>query len=205
MTLSDWPCLLKGDVPPSKEMISARKVRVPISINNSFKCSHQSLVFGSKGTRNFSAVFDRAQDTLRNVFGMEIVEVPSRAERDAAEKALDEKGKPTKAPAKKPPAGPKVWMVRSTLDADIIAAANAPDAEILSKERDRLPNPSNHPLKNADEPFLQSDGSVFAWCASDQLGSMGLLGVVLSLILVNGKELTDRTCFLSRWVKSNQT
>jgi len=36
-----------------------------------------------------------------------------------------------------------------------------------------------------------SGGCILAWQISDRLGSMGLLAVILALILVNGRELTD--------------
>jgi hypothetical protein len=128
---------------------------------------------------------------------MEIVEIPSRAEREAAEKALDDKDndKGIAAGKKKQVAGAKVWMVRSTLDPQLIAAANAPDIEILNKERNR-PQEALPALRDEfDDGGADSEGSILAWSTSDHLGSTGLLGVILSLILVNEKELPDSTRF----------
>jgi melanoma-associated antigen len=36
-------------------------------------------------------------------------------------------------------------------------------------------------------------GSVIAWGSSDQLGVVGILYVILALILVNGRVLSDST------------
>ena len=36
-------------------------------------------------------------------------------------------------------------------------------------------------------------GSIIAWSSADQLAALGLLHVVLALILVNGRAISERT------------
>jgi melanoma-associated antigen len=113
---------------------------------------------------------------------MQLVEVMSRTERDAQENpaANDETSK------KKAPTASKAYILRSILDPALIEVANTFDDDIRLEE-------NNHPrIQNKDEDELELDcgGCILAWQFSDRLGSIGLLSVILSLILVNGKELT---------------
>lgn len=68
-------------------MISTRKVLHPVLLLalKNFSSASRRLVL-SQGTRAFNAVFETAQNKLRSAFGMELVELPSRAgiEHDAA-------------------------------------------------------------------------------------------------------------------------
>ena len=63
-------------------MISLKKVRTfsPPPLSCLFICCGSAAVLGQNGARVFKDVFQRAQHTLRKTFGMELAELPSRAE-----------------------------------------------------------------------------------------------------------------------------
>ena len=86
-------------------------------------------------------------------------------------------------------------MLRSCLHPLIIERAALTDEQILEQEL-------------ADTPFDDSDdeddngaddeerrprpyGSLISWSTTDQLGSLGILYVILALILVSGRVMTD--------------
>lgn len=81
--------------------------------------------------------------------------------------------------------GSKSYILRSTLHASLLEAAALTDKELLDQEgveaddEDELEPPSSY-------------GSILSWSSADNLGGMGLLYVILSLILVNGRSLNDR-------------
>jgi hypothetical protein len=132
-------------------------------------------------TRAFNAVFDRAQEILKDTFGMEIVELMSKADRDSNEKPQAEEGK------KKAAGGTKSYILRSVLDSELIEAANASHADINREE--------NAVRQDDDGDFTEDnvpkEDTILAWGRSDHIGSVGFLAVVLALILVNNKELED--------------
>ncbi|KAF8581159.1 hypothetical protein K439DRAFT_1392966 [Ramaria rubella] len=151
-------------------------------------------VLGGRALKgDFQPVFDRAQQILRQTFGMELHEIMSRAERDRAdatrEGALGQDGESAMTGAKKKAstASSKQYMLRSVLDNTIIEAASVYDVEIDDAERADLE--LWHP--NQDE--FRSEGTLLAWKHGDvdQLGMAGVLHVILALILVNGRMLTD--------------
>ncbi|KAJ4481204.1 MAGE family-domain-containing protein [Lentinula aciculospora] len=120
-------------------------------------------VFGpsSRVSRSFNRVFERAQFILNHTFGMELVELQSRAAMDKAVAAgepssLDEeqdqddegpaptqrkgRGKAIGLKKRAPPPGSKSYILRSTLHPTIISLAALPDEEILSAELDDAPD-----------------------------------------------------------------
>jgi len=136
----------------------------------------------SNGSRNFNSAFPRAQQLLKDIFGMELVEVMSRAERDAQEKqAMDGTTK------KKVATSPKAYVLCSTLDPALIEAANTFDDTIRVRDNNLI----QVQMKDSEEIELGSGGCLLAWQFSDRLGSVGLLSVILALIHVSGKELAD--------------
>lgn len=46
-----------------------------------------------------------------------------------------------------------------------------------------------------DEDMPRNYGSIIAWSTADQLGALGQLHVVLALILVSGRVMSERACF----------
>lgn len=83
------------------------------------------------------------------------------------------------------PTGTKTYILRSILDPALIELAAKQDEDILVLEQDE--NGAN----DDTEDVSPSTGAIFSWQSSDQLGSIGLLYVILSLILVNGKAILD--------------
>ena len=70
------------------------------------------------------------------------------------------------------------------LSPKLIELAAAPDDEIrLLEQAERGPNDD---IDDHDEGMPPSTGAIFAWQSSDQLGSLGILHVILALILMVG-------------------
>jgi len=160
--------------------------------------------------RAFKNVLERAQGILRTTFGMELVELQSRAELDKEDTSKDnaDGGDRRKATGVKkkgqhnPPishrpisnecngtvaaTGSKSYILRSILDSVILDYAALTDQEIYEQEIEDLP-------EGADDVALVTYGSIISWSDSDQLGSLGILYVVLALILVSGRVIADST------------
>ncbi|TBU23684.1 hypothetical protein BD311DRAFT_768055 [Dichomitus squalens] len=91
------------------------------------------------------------------------------------------------------PTGTKTYILRSFLDTALIEQACAPDAEIREIEQKEHVD-ENEEFAEDDNPVGQrSTGSIFSWHASDQLAATGILYVVLALILVEGRVVSDGT------------
>jgi len=82
--------------------------------------------------------------------------------------------------------GSKSYILRSMLDPIILDYAALTDQEIYEQEIEDLP-------EGADDAALVTYGSIISWSDSDQLGSLGILYVVLALILVSGRIIADST------------
>ena len=95
------------------------------------------------------------------------------------------------------PTGTKSYILRSLLDPALIEQACSPDAEIRELEQKEHVD-ENEEFAEDDNPIGQrSTGSIFAWHDSDQLASTGMLYVVLALILVEGRVISDSMYILS--------
>ena len=88
--------------------------------------------------------------------------------------------------------GSKTYILRSTLDSKIIESAAATDASILAQESADAPDGDDD-----DEVGTNPYGSIIAWNSSDQLGALGILHVVLAIILVNGRVISDSMSMIS--------
>ncbi|TFK63639.1 MAGE-domain-containing protein [Pluteus cervinus] len=147
-------------------------------------------VLGSS-TRLFNRVFERAQHILQHTFGMELVEIQTRAgldqEMNGVNDELDETRKATGVKRRAAATGSKTYILRSALDSDLIAIAAETDEKILDQELKELPEDLDHD----DETAIRTYGSILSWSTSDQLGGLGVLYVVLALILVNGRVISD--------------
>lgn len=84
-------------------------------------------------------------------------------------------------------ASSKQYILRSTLHPTLIEAASVWDADIEAAEREDIKN------LYAKEGDRRPEGTLIAWkhAGSEQLGATGVLHVILALILVNGRVLTD--------------
>ncbi|KAI6165164.1 MAGE-domain-containing protein [Pisolithus thermaeus] len=142
-------------------------------------------VLGSN-TRQFKAVLEKAQKLLHKTFGMELVELQSRNYReedliDGNEEARNATGVKKRAVA----AGSKTYILRSVLDPTIIEQAAITDERLFEEQMNDAPD------EEADEELPRRYGSIISWSTCDQLASLGILYVILALILVNGKTMSD--------------
>ncbi|VDB83147.1 unnamed protein product [Peniophora sp. CBMAI 1063] len=161
----------------------------------------------------FKDVFDGAQERLRTIFGMELVELQTRAATqdtalgggDAGKRKRGADGPSQSQPngtqasqsqtqdgvggAKKRGAaasGAKAYILRSTLEGGLIELAAHTDAAVLEAEMADAPD-----VTDEGEVGARSYGSILAWNTGDHLAALGVMHVVLALILVNGKVVSD--------------
>ncbi|KAK7443455.1 hypothetical protein VKT23_015628 [Stygiomarasmius scandens] len=149
----------------------------------------QKKAMGSN-SRSFGRVFEMAQLTLKQTFGMEMVELQSKAalekERTGVdEEQLEESRKATATKKKATTAGSKQYILRSTLDSTIIEYASQTIAEILDQELE------DRDEEDENETLPQCYGSILSWSTADQLEPVGILYVILALILVSGRVISD--------------
>ncbi|KAI0033586.1 MAGE family-domain-containing protein [Vararia minispora EC-137] len=155
----------------------------------------------------FKPVFEGAQQILRATFGMELVELQTRAATqeaamDGGKRKRGQEASPSQATGasqlmqtqaqeamglkrKATATGAKAYILRSALDTDLITVAAQTDRVIMSEELDIAPAPPD------DEVGARSYGSIIAWNAGDALSALGILHVMLALILVNGRVISD--------------
>lgn len=95
------------------------------------------------------------------------------------------------------PSGTKTYILRSVLELELVQIATARDQDILAIEQaDR--EALDLPADDDETVGSLSNGSIIAWNNSDQLGSIGILYVILALILVEGRAINDSAwCCLS--------
>jgi hypothetical protein len=136
-------------------------------------------------TRAFAAVLEAAQEILRKTFGMELVLLRPKGTGNGSGAGGGDGGNNKKAPPT------NLYVLRSTLDAKVVAAA----ASIASEVEDDEDEDDDHVPRGRDTADLQEwqrdEGAVLEWKKADQRALMGILHVILSLILVNGRILGD--------------
>jgi hypothetical protein len=97
--------------------------------------------------------------------------------------------------------GSKTYMLRSCLHPLIIERAALTDEQILEQELADTPfDDSDDEDDNGaddDERRPRPYGSLISWSTTDQLGPLGILYVILALILVSGRVMTDGTSIVS--------
>jgi hypothetical protein len=82
--------------------------------------------------------------------------------------------------------GSKTYILRSTLNPALIERAAQTNKRIFEVEA------ANAPDKVDDaKPGVRTYGSLIAWNSSDQLAALGSLHMILVLILVSGKVISD--------------
>ncbi|KAI0767717.1 MAGE family-domain-containing protein [Fomes fomentarius] len=147
-------------------------------------------VLGSS-SRTFNSVLPLANEILGTTFGMELVELQSMpSDKDISEKDADLL-KNTGVKKKAASTGTKQYILRSTLDPTLIQLACTPDPEIRELEQKEHTD-ENEEFAEDDNPIgTRSTGSIFAWGTADQLPSIGILYVILALILVEGRVMSD--------------
>ncbi|KAI9461517.1 MAGE-domain-containing protein [Russula earlei] len=170
-------------------------------------------IMGSQRTA-FKAVFEEAQTILRGTFGMELVELATRAathdsvsgstgKSKAQEKAVTQdggegagdrqgvtgfkkKGRFSQSLSRPVSQGSKTYIIRSTLDPVLIERASLTNKRILEAETADAPDDVD-----GAEPGIRTYGCLIAWNSSDQFSALGIMHVVLALILVSGKVIND--------------
>ncbi|KAF8621396.1 hypothetical protein AX15_007849 [Amanita polypyramis BW_CC] len=123
---------------------------------------------------------------------MELVELPTRANvNQDADDADDEVRTATGMRKKATTSGSKTYILRSKLDPQLIAIAAQEDEQILEEEGKGAPS------DDEDDDFSEGGyaprfyGSIISWSKGEQPGPIGVLYVVLALILVNGRIISD--------------
>jgi hypothetical protein len=81
--------------------------------------------------------------------------------------------------------GSKTYMLRSRLDPLIIERAALSDEAIFAEEALDMPD-------DEDGEFgKRSYGSIIAWNRADQLAALGIMHVILVLVLLSGRVISD--------------
>lgn len=99
--------------------------------------------------------------------------------------------------------GSKTYIVRTILDPILVEHAAQTEEEILEEEAadQALLFPSQN--QSDDEGDASDDdgerpskfyGSLISWSKADQLGSVGLLYIILALVLASGRVVSDSQC-----------
>ena len=89
-------------------------------------------------------------------------------------------------------------MLRSCLHPLIIERAALPDEQILQQELADTPfNDEQDNGADDDERRPRPYGSLISWSTTDQLGPLGILYVILTLILVSGRVMADGMSIVS--------
>ncbi|KAF9220610.1 MAGE-domain-containing protein [Gyrodon lividus] len=141
-------------------------------------------VLGSN-TRSFTVVFERAQRLLRKTFAMELVELQSRNYREQDPATGDDLQNATGVKKKAAAAGSKTYILRSVLNIAIIEQAALTGDRLLEEQITEGPDDDD------DEDTPRNYGSIISWSSADQLAALGLLHVILALILVNGRSISE--------------
>ncbi|KAG8908618.1 hypothetical protein FRB99_004906 [Tulasnella sp. 403] len=136
-------------------------------------------------TRAFNYVFDEAQAILRKTFGLEMVELMTRTERDnlGNEKEGSKKKSGT--------ATSKTYIVRSVLDPTIIQRATQPHSSFLQKELKDLVARGIAPDEASIPSSERPHGTLIAWKATESVALAGILQLVLCLILISERSLPE--------------
>jgi melanoma-associated antigen len=88
-------------------------------------------------------------------------------------------------------AGSKTYILRSILDPLIIEHAALTDEHLLEAEAADMPSDEEE-AESDDERFgPRYYGSIISWSKADQLGPLGIQYVILALILVSGRVISD--------------
>lgn len=141
--------------------------------------------------KHFPDLILRAQANLKAVLGMELVQLRAK---EGAKSALY-----FRFPGMNEPLtilsfvdAAKAYVLRSTLSQELIAASISQlHPELISEEQGRDER-AKGVWRTVSDLEAEDTGSLRD-CRTEEVGSYGILGVILGLILVNGKALGDGT------------
>lgn len=159
-------------------------------------------------TRCFIPVFNAAQKMLHRTFGYLMVEVrPKGADNAELAKQAQEvlraatssanglrpRGQPRDDPSGADgPQASNIWTLQSALPAQVNKALVKADDELTKIYAQANPTNASTPSSTRRRQAESESKSVIDWKAADrQDGEMGLLYIILALILVNGRTITD--------------
>ncbi|KDN36631.1 hypothetical protein RSAG8_10734, partial [Rhizoctonia solani AG-8 WAC10335] len=182
-------------------------VRLALSVEHtrgSLRREQINKVVFPNGGRAFNTVLLGANHNLRKVFGLELVELMTRAERDKVGAGggndEDEEGR-TGRKKNKAGASSKTYILRSALDPALVALANKLDPDLntagdLDLERLSSKNKTVNPDEEETVAAASRAGtSILGW----DVGGEGegdwynVMCIILGLILVNGRSVADNT------------
>ncbi|CUA67326.1 hypothetical protein RSOLAG22IIIB_07363 [Rhizoctonia solani] len=182
-------------------------VRLALSVEHtrgSLRREQINKVVFPNGGRAFNTVLLGANHSLRKVFGLELVELMTRAERDKVGAGggndEDEEGR-TGRKKNKAGASSKTYILRSALDQNLVALANKVDPDFsavgdLDLERLNSKNKTVNPDEEETIAAASRAGtSILGW----DVGGEGegdwynVMSIILGLILVNGRSVADNT------------
>ncbi|GAB1522035.1 hypothetical protein RhiTH_005139 [Rhizoctonia solani] len=184
-------------------------VRLALSVEHakgSLRRDQINKIVFPNGGRTFNAVLRGANHNLRKVFGLEMVELMTRAERDKVgagegEDEDDDERTTTGRKKNKVGASSKTYIIRSALDPALVTLANKPDADLsaagdLDLERLNSKNKTVNPDEEETVAAASRAGtSILGW----DVGGEGegdwysVMSILLGLILVNGRSVADNT------------
>lgn len=163
----------------------------------------KEVLIDPKYTRVFNIIFNETQKLLQQTFGYHMVEVRPRGADNAelekqAEAAIREASSQAnglRSRNKERDASPdlheegrtntNVWVLRSALPPKVTKA-------LVKASNDLASTDDNKPQRNSRRQAV-SESAINWSSANHQGGEMGLLYIILGLILVNGRTVTDYT------------
>ncbi|KAJ1026884.1 hypothetical protein NDA16_002179 [Ustilago loliicola] len=161
----------------------------------------------------FNVVFNAAQEKLQSVFGMAMVEVRKKGA-DNAELAKQAKQvlraaeasanglRPRNQQRELSPTsetGPSSnqWVLRSNLFPELWKSLSNIDEELTNAYAESIAPPSSASSAQRRPSTSREPKAALDWKSADhQDGEMGLLYIILALILVNGRTITEATLYM---------
>lgn len=150
----------------------------------------------------FSGAFSGAQKILRDTFGMQMVELMSRNDRDKiGEDEKKDQGKPTGRNSGTlqnirtlihPYLGAKksgTYILRSVLTPALIKAATTKDNDLHDAELQNLVDTGF--AQEVDDVIDAPEGTLLSWDTVESVALTGVLQVILCLILANGRSIPE--------------
>ncbi|KAG9010638.1 hypothetical protein FRB90_007760 [Tulasnella sp. 427] len=164
---------------------------VPMALFEAAEINYQAG--GHHQERGFGMVFDDVQQILRTTFGMELVELMTRSDRDAIGEEKQETGK-------KKSQSSGTYILRSTLEPDLIRIANKKNDRLYEAEIKSLRALGVIGDEQEGGDYERPSGAILAWRSVEPVALAGILHLVLCLILANGRLLPEPQ--LKRQLKS---
>lgn len=169
----------------------------------------RNKVFEKSGSRAFSVVFNAAQKMLHKTFGFHMVEVRPRGAdnaelakqaeqvlRAAASSANGLRPRGQRAESAEPAGdgslGSNIWVLRSALPSSINKALVSVDQGLSKAFAQSTSSEPSTSTPSRRRSAANNAKAALDWSSADhQTGEMGLLYIILALILVNGRTISE--------------